>query len=145
MISGVLALAIAALFTGAAVYINIAEHPARLGLDDKGLLNQWQPSYKRGFAMQASLAVIGFIFGAWAWTTTDDWRWLAGALVLLSNWPFTLFVIMPTNKVLMAMSPDAPDAQLRPLMQRWGRLHGVRSVLGSMATSVFVWALCNKI
>jgi hypothetical protein len=140
MIWGLLALVIAAAFAGAAIYINVAEHPARLGLPVGALLTQWKPSYTRGFAMQASLAVLGGVAGALAWWKSGEGLWLAGAVVLVSNWPFTLLVIMPTNLRLMATVPDSADATTRSLLERWGQLHAVRSVLGAVATLLFVMA-----
>jgi hypothetical protein len=140
MIWGLLALVIAAAFAGAAIYINLAEHPARLGLPVGALLTQWKPSYTRGFAMQASLAVLGGVLGAMAWWESRDSLWLAGAIVLVANWPFTLLVIMPTNLRLMATTPDFADATTRSLLERWGRLHAVRSVLGAIATLLFLMA-----
>ena len=140
MLAGQLALMIAAVFAGAALYVNIAEQPARFRLDDRALLAQWQPSYKRGFAMQAPLAVAGFILGLLAWWQTGGWPWLLGAIILIANWPYTLLVIMPTNNRLMAADPAAADAATRRLIEKWAGLHAIRTALGFAAVAVFLWA-----
>ncbi|MFG1180216.1 DUF1772 domain-containing protein [Xanthobacter versatilis] len=135
---GHLALVVAALFTGAAFYINAVEQPARLALDDGAALRQWKPSYKRGFAMQATLALVGAVLGAVAFSRDGDWHWLAGGVLMLANWPYTLIGIMPTNRRLLAM--DTADAETRRLITNWGQLHMVRTGLGALATFVFLWA-----
>src|ERR1700747_2635249 len=96
---GYLALTVAALFTGVAFYVNFVEQPARMILDDRALLAQWKPAYKRGTMMQATLAIVGFLPGAFAFWQTGRLAFLIGALLMLANWPWTLFAILPTNKI----------------------------------------------
>jgi hypothetical protein len=140
MLAGQLALIVAALFAGAAIYINIAEQPARLHLDDGALLTEWKPAYKRGFAMQAPLAAVGFLLGALAGWQTGNWLWFMGAVVIVLNWPYTLLVIMPVNNRLMALRPDAATPEARELVRTWGNLHAGRSALGAAATLLFLAA-----
>jgi Domain of unknown function (DUF1772) len=141
MVAGQLALIIAAVFTGAAFYISFAEQPARLGLDDRALLTQWKPSYKRGFAMQAPPAITGFHLGIVAWWLTGRLTFVLGALLLVANWPWTIFGILPTNNALMAIDLSDAGPQSRALIVKWNRLHSVRTTLGGLATVAFLSAL----
>lgn len=141
MLAGQLALTAAAVFTGAAIYVNVAEKPARLTLDTRSLLAEWKPSYQRGAIMQASLAIIAGILGIIAYFMTWDWRWLIGAALILAPWPFTMLIIMPTNNILKATTPETANEQTRGLILQWGRLHAVRTALGIAATAVFAWIL----
>jgi uncharacterized membrane protein len=140
MLFGMLALTVAALFAGAAFYVSFAEHPARSALDDRAQLAQWKPAYERGALMQASLAVIGFLLGLAAWWRSGELLWLAGAVVLVANWPYTMLFIMPTNNALKALSPAEAGPASHALLERWGRLHLRRTLLGGLATVLFLWA-----
>jgi hypothetical protein len=141
VISQQLALVTAAIFAGAAIYVSVVEQPARLQLDNKALLAEWKPSYARGFAMQASLALASTLFGLLAFWITRDWRWLVGAGLIFANWPYTLLVILPTNKRLEATPVDAANAATRSLIETWGTLHAGRTALGLAATATYLWAL----
>lgn len=141
MLTGHLALVLAAAFAGAALYINFAEHPARLKLDDKSLLKQWKPSYDAGYTMQASLAVLSGALGITTAWTTADWRWIVGASLVLANWPYTMIGIMPTNHKLKAIAENDAGPTSRAMLDVWGRLHAVRTMLGTAATIAYIWAL----
>lgn len=141
MLQALLALIAASLFTGAAVYISIAEHPARLGLADAPALAQWQPSYKRAVPMQAGLAVASAALGLWAWLDSGDELLLAGALLILAVVPFTLFVIAPTNRRMLAAAPERAGPEERAMLVKWGGLHWVRNLLGLASVAAFGLAL----
>jgi hypothetical protein len=140
-LSGLLALTVAALFTGAAFYINVAEQPARMRLDDSALLTEWRSAYKHGFAMQAPLAVAAFVLGAFAWWQSGQWLFLIGGALMIANWPWTMLAIMPVNNRLMTTEPAAATKDTREMIRHWSVLHGVRTMLGAGATVVFLIAL----
>ncbi len=141
MFAGQIALVLVAAFAGAALYINVAEQPARLGLDDKSLLKEWKPSYAGGFAMQGSLAVVSGGLGLLEAWLTKDWRWIFGAALILANWPYTLLGMMPMNNKLKGISENDAGATSRRMIETWGRLHAVRTALGVAATLTYLWAL----
>lgn len=141
MFAGQLALVFAAVFAGAAFYINFAEHPARLGLDDSNLLRQWKPSYAAGFTMQSVLAILSGVCGLLALWKTGDWRWGVGAVLILANWPYTMIGIMPTNNQLKSIDERDAGPTSRALLVQWGSLHAVRTALGCAAVVAYLWAM----
>jgi hypothetical protein len=140
MLTGSLALVFAAAFSGAALYINLVEQPARLALDDNGLLSEWRPSDRRGFAMLASLALVAAVLGLATYFETQDVRWLIGALIVIASWPYTFFAIVPMNNRILAVSASEPAAA-RELVRTWGLLEYGQTAIGVAACAAFLWAL----
>jgi len=134
----ILAILACGIFTGAAIYVNLVEHPARMSCGISVAVREWAPSYKRGAAMQAPLAVLGFVFALTAWLTGAGSWWLVGGALLGLVVPFTLIVIMPTNKRLLASIRDTGSDETRHLLERWNRLHAVRSLLSATALVIFL-------
>ena len=129
-----------ALFTGAAVYISLVEHPARLQCPTAHAVEQWRPSYKRATIMQASLGVVGVLMAIAAWLVGTGVTWLLAGLVLGSVVPFTLIVIVPTNRRLEDPDLDTTSQLARSLLVRWGHLHAIRSGLSLLALILMVFA-----
>jgi hypothetical protein len=129
------------LFAGAAIYINLVEHPARMGCDTKTAATVWAPSYKRATVMQAPLAVISFLAGVVAWLLGGGLLWLIGAVLIGLVVPFTFIAVMPTNHQLLAPGRDLSSVETRSLLEKWGRMHAVRSVLSFLASIMYLVAI----
>ena len=127
-----------ALFGGAALYINLVEHPARMECGTALAATEFGPSYRRATRLQASLAIVAFISALGSWWMNRDPSWLAGAILIGAVVPFTLIAILPTNKKLLDPALDRNSEDARQLLNRWERLHAVRTVLSLAALTVFV-------
>jgi len=134
----------AGLFAGAAIYINLVEHPARIECGTDLAIKEFAPSYRRATIMQASLACIGFLMATAAWLTSGSFWWLVGGTILVAVIPFTLLVILPTNKKLLDPSLGKNSELATALLTRWGRLHAVRSLLGLISFFTFVFVLSRS-
>jgi hypothetical protein len=134
----------AGLFSGASIYINLVEHPARIQCGTALALAQFAPSYKRATLMQVTLAATGFLAALGAYVLGAGTRWLIGGILLGLVIPFTLIVILPTNRRLLspALAKDSPEAGR--LLDRWGKLHAVRSILSFSAFLLFLYSLLQK-
>lgn len=130
-----------ALFAGAALYITLVEHPARMECGTELAATEFGLSYRRATVMQASLAVAGFLFATIAWLAGGSIWWLAGGLGLVSVAPFTLVVLMPTNKQLVDPALDRRSERAAQLLARWARLHRVRVVLSLAALGLLLFLL----
>jgi uncharacterized membrane protein len=133
----------ATLFAGAALYINVAEHPARMALETRMAVMQWAPSYKRATLLQAPLALLSLVSGVTAWILGAHVAWLVAALLIGTVVPFTLIVVMPTNRQLLDPDRDLASAGTRKLLEKWNRLHAVRTAL-SLAASIIYLALLRE-
>lgn len=129
----VVAVTCAGLFAGAAVYITLVEHPARIACGTTLAVREFGPSYRRAVGMQASLAVVGCVTALATWLLTGSAAFLVGGLMIGAVVPFTLVVLYPVNGRLLdpALDPASPEAG--DLLMRWARLHAVRSLLGLVA------------
>ena len=127
------------LFTGAAVYVTFIEHPARMQCGVELAATEFAPSYRRATVMQAACAAVGQLASFAAWLAGSGFWWLVAGVLLGSVIPFTLIVILPTNKRLLSSELDRRSAEAERLLARWGRLHAVRSVLSGLALLLFLY------
>jgi Anthrone oxygenase len=137
-ISEFIAVLSCALFTGAAVYITLVEHPARMQCGVELAATEFAPSYRRATVMQATCAAVGLLSSLAAWLAGAAVWWLVAGALLGSVIPFTLFVILPANKLLLSPTLDKRSVEAERLLARWGRLHAVRSVLSGLALLLFL-------
>jgi hypothetical protein len=144
MVFELLTLICASFFASAAAYVSFVEHPARLACGTQIAMAEWRPSYKRAAPIQVTLVVVGTLSAIVACATGQGVMVLAGGLLLALMVPYTLIVVMPTNRELLNPSRPA-DASSGRLLEKWGRLHMVRTVSGLIAVVIIALDLLQKV
>lgn len=126
-----------AIFAGAAIYINLVEHPARLECGTAAV-REWRPSYRRATLMQASLALAAVLGSLGAWVLGRGLPVLLAGACIGFVIPFTLIVIYPTNRQLEDPKLDVESLAAATLLSQWNRLHAVRSGAGIVALVILL-------
>ncbi len=126
----------AAVFAGGALYVSVVEHPARMKAGVAVAVAEFREMYRRAAPWQASAAAFSLVSGMLMAWMTGQWRWGLGGL-LGASIPFTLIVMMPTTRRLLGASPPEGD-EAATLLNQWGRLHWVRSILGTLGLVVLL-------
>ena len=127
------------LFAGAAVYVSLVEHPARMACGVEIATAEFPPSYHRGTIMQVTLATVCLLSSIAAWLAGATFWWVVAGALQVSVIPFTLIVILPTNKQLLSPTLDRRSVLAERLLALWGTLHAVRSVLSGVALLLFLY------
>src|SRR4030095_12710230 len=91
----------AGLLAGASTYVTVAEHPAWLEVGPGLAVKHFGASARRAAVMQGGLAMAGLVSRPVAWFQGAGAGWLLGGLLLAVMVPFTLIIIMPTNRRLV--------------------------------------------
>jgi hypothetical protein len=118
------------LFAGAALYVSLVQHPGWMECGTELAVKEFNASYRRAAAMQASLAFLSFLFSGWAWYLSRDATILLAGVIVFLAIPYTLLVILPTNKRLADPTLDKSSNEAQALLVKWGHLHQVRMLMG---------------
>jgi hypothetical protein len=138
---GLYAFAVAAAFLGATIYIGFVEQPARLGLKDRAMIQEWKLSNRRGTVVLSGFAVLSAAIALVQFRISGDVRWIIGGTTILASWPYAYFVMVPVNVWLFAVQLGKQVSPVRSLMRDWGLLEWGHVLIGFAACSVFAWAL----
>src|SRR5260370_11593464 len=131
------------LFAGAALYVNLVEHPARMECGTELAATEFPPSYRWATILQVSLALIGALCGTLAWFWDRSLGWLIAAGLLLSVIPFTFIFILPTHNQLLDTALDRRSENAHLLLTRWARLRAVRAIVSLVALVLFLMLLAK--
>ena len=138
---GLFAFAAGSAFVGAALYTNVVEQPARIGLDVRAMVREWIISNRRGFILLSTLAILSAVLAYMQFGLNRDVRWSIGGAVIVASWPYAYFVVNPLNVWLWTLPPDVPDSPVRSLVRKWGLLEWGQTAIGIGGCCFMAWAL----
>lgn len=130
-------------FFGAALYINLAQHPATIKVGGDFASKFFPPMYAKASTLQVFLALAGTILGVLAWLYSQEILWLIGALFLVSVVPITIFLIKPINDQLLYPTHELKSEEVMALLKQWNPKHWIRSIASFLSFICYLLALAQ--
>lgn len=134
----------AGLWAGAILYIGFAEHPSALKVGVEFATEYFRHMSRRTAPAMMVLTATAAVTGAAAWFVHGAIPWLIGAILMAGMFPFTLIMIVPTNRALLKIDAAASPGQAAALHAKWSVMHAWRAILGVPAFPLFLWALARQ-
>lgn len=141
----ILATFCAGTFYGAAVYINLAQHPATLETGGDFARKFFPSMYAKASVLQILLALVGTVTGFISWFYSDNSYWLIGAIFLFSVVPITLLFIKPINDQLLHPERPLESSEVLNLLKQWNPRHWVRSIVSLVSFVCYLLALSGQV
>jgi hypothetical protein len=134
----------AGIWTGSAIYIGFAEHPSALKVGLNFATEYFRHMSKRTAPFMMVMSATSGIAAMYVWWNTGSSAWLAGGILQLGMFPLTAALIVPTNIKLIRIDPVAEPDLTAALHKRWGQMHWLRTVIGSVSFPLFLWLLSGS-
>ena len=139
-----LAVIVAGIVTGGAWAYTLEIHPALIKAQPRSSLDVFTPMFHHANRIQPLLGggiavatlIVSFI--------TGNWFWFIAALIMQVIGPYTIFVLMPLNRRLMAEDADPNSPALLADLKRWGGLHLVRTLTNTVSFVLLCYLLANR-
>ncbi|WP_297478603.1 DUF1772 domain-containing protein [uncultured Photobacterium sp.] len=123
---------------GVALAALVVVHPILLTVSRQTAIEFFKPFFHRTHILVLSLSLVVTILALVASFVSSNWWWFGIALIMHINGPYTYLRMMPTNNRLMADDIDVDSEQTRNDLNKWGRLHAVRTMINGIVFIGFV-------
>ncbi|KAG0299432.1 hypothetical protein BGZ98_010068 [Dissophora globulifera] len=128
------------LFAGVSLSYNAIIMPSLRKISNESALPVWASAYNIGKKLQVGLILTSIVAGSSVYYKTENPYFLAAPLIMGSIVPYTLALIMPTNKILLGILDGAKsDAHLDELFVKWDLLHFGRTVMSMVALGLTLY------
>lgn len=129
-------LTVSAMIFGYGYSASAVAHPAMLDSKRETAVDFFTPFFNKSNHTQLALSMIVWALAGVLSYLSKDWRWFIAATALQLSGPYTIAVIMPVNRRIMAQDADPFSEQMEKDLKNWGPIHFPRTL---MAGAVFIF------